>query len=130
MELDVFMKGNCTGEEITEYEASARYKDKKGASVKWKLKAIPMALDKDIKRKCISNNYFDQLKYLEMLVVNSIIFPDLKNADLQDSYGVRGESALLEKLLLGGEYNKLAIKVQEINGLLDMNQLITQAKNA
>lgn len=130
MELDVFMQGNNTGETVTDYVASNRYKDKKGVPVKWKIKAISMALDKELKRKCIASGQFDQLKYLELLVASSIVYPDLKNASLQDSYGVRGETALLEKLLLGGEYNKLAIKVQEINGLVDMSQLINQAKNA
>ena len=46
----------------------------------------------------------------------SVIFPDLKDAALQDSYGVIGAEKLLGKLLLSGEYDALRSAVEEING--------------
>ncbi|MNN89462.1 Phage XkdN-like protein [compost metagenome] len=57
-------------------------------------------------------------------------FPDLKNAELQKSYGVMGAEALLHKMLLPGEYANLVQKVQELNGFdADMNELVEEVKN-
>ena len=45
-----------------------------------------------------------------------MVFPDLKDAALQNSYGVVGAERLLAKLLLAGEYDRLRMAVEEING--------------
>ena len=64
------------------------------------------------------------------LVVASVVFPDLKDAELQKSYGVLGADQLLRKMLLPGEYATLLQKVQEVNGFdRDVNELAEEVKN-
>ncbi len=73
---------------------------------------------------------FDRAEYISALTAVAVVFPDLKNAELQKGYGVLGESALLQKMLFVGEYAELAQAVQELSGLdKDINEDIEEAKN-
>ncbi len=73
---------------------------------------------------------FDRTEYVSALTAAAVIFPDLKNAELQKAYGVLGESALLQKMLYIGEYAELAQAAQELSGLdKDINDDIEEAKN-
>lgn len=68
--------------------------------------------------------------YLALLVTTSVVHPDLKNVELQKSYGVMGAETLLRKMLLPGEYAELVQNVQRINGFdQDMNELVQEVKN-
>ena len=58
----------------------------------------------------------DERRYESMVLAESVVFPDLRDAALQDSYGVAGAERLLGKLLLAGEYDRLRRAVEEING--------------
>ena len=40
---------------------------------------------------------FDRFKYVDEITAAAIVFPDLKNVDLQKAYGVLGEVKLLKK---------------------------------
>ena len=55
-------------------------------------------------------------RYCGRLCEESVLYPDLKNAALQDSYGVMGGAALLKAMLNGGEYVFLVRQVEEVNG--------------
>lgn len=73
---------------------------------------------------------FDRAEYVASLTASAVVFPDLKNAELQKRYEVLGESALLQKMLYAGEYAELAQAVQEISGLEeDPNETIDEVKN-
>ncbi|MNC83125.1 Phage XkdN-like protein [compost metagenome] len=62
--------------------------------------------------------------------MTSVVYPDLKDAELQKSYGVLGADQLLRKMLLPGEYATLLQKVQSINGFdKDVNELADEVKN-
>ncbi len=64
------------------------------------------------------------------MTASAVVFPDLKNTELQSAYGVLGESALLQKMLYVGEYAELAQKVRELSSLdEDINEDIEEAKN-
>jgi hypothetical protein len=73
---------------------------------------------------------FDRAEYVSAMTALSVVYPDLKNAELQNAYGVLGESALLQKMLFVGEYAELAQKVRELSSLdEDINEEIEEAKN-
>lgn len=73
---------------------------------------------------------FDRAEYVSALTATAVVSPDLTNAELQKAYGVIGETSLLNKMLLVGEYAELAQKVQELSGLdSDINEDIEEAKN-
>ena len=64
------------------------------------------------------------------LTASAVVFPDLKNAELQKTYGVLGEAELLKAMLYVGEFAELAQAVQELRGLdIDINEEIEEVKN-
>ncbi len=54
--------------------------------------------------------------YLVRLAAACTVFPNLKDAELQNSYHAMGEEELLTRMLTAGEYADYVIKVQEVCG--------------
>lgn len=72
----------------------------------------------------------DRTEYSHALVASAVIFPDLKNAELQKAYGVLGETSLLGVMLNIGEFATLSQAVSELSGLDDdINEDIEEVKN-
>mgnify|MGYP003289542852 CR=1 FL=1 len=136
----VFMAGNAAVTENIKYVASKRFV-KNGKPVEWELKPAGSDLDEAIRKECTKrvpiqgkrgqyNQETDTDKYIGRLCVACIVYPDLNNAELQDSYGVKTGDALLKKMLLPGEYTELKAKVMEVNGYdMSMEELVDEAKN-
>ncbi|AUS95040.1 phage portal protein [Clostridium thermosuccinogenes] len=73
---------------------------------------------------------FNRTEYIHALTASAVVFPDLKNAELQKSYGVLGEAELLKTMLYVGEFAELAKEVQALSGLdVDINEDIEEVKN-
>lgn len=90
-----------------------------------------LLIKKYTKRDKKGNEIFDRTGYIHELVASAVVFPDLKNAELQQAYGVLGETELLKEMLLVGEFATLAQAVQELSGLdVDINEEIEEVKNA
>ena len=106
-----------------------------GKPVEWEIR--PIATDENdrllkkhskINKKGIQS--FDRAAYLNELVASAVVYPDLKNAELQNAYGVRGEVSLLTKMLLIGEFATLNEAVQSLSGLdLEENDELEEVKN-
>ena len=80
------------------------------------------------------NQYTSELdsnRYVRLLCTNSVVFPNLKDAELQDSYGVSTPDDLLVAMLTAGEFNILAEKVSELsmNKSVITDEDIEEAKN-
>jgi hypothetical protein len=107
-----------------------------GKPVPFVIRAITQEENKQLmkkysKRDKRGNETFDRTEYVSALTASAVVFPDLTNAELQKAYGVLGESSLLQKMLLVGEYATLAQAVQDISGLEeDINEDIEEVKNA
>ncbi|RHW49722.1 hypothetical protein DS831_06050 [Bombilactobacillus bombi] len=74
----------------------------------------------------------DQNKLTDLMMVNSVIFPDLNDERLQKSWGVVANPAgVLKKMLSAGEYAELGEHVQALSGfdINDINSLSETAKN-
>lgn len=135
-DFEVFLQGSGVDDEI-EYIASKRFKGENGNVVPWKLKAISAEKNNAIRKECTINKsrknggpQFDETKYMSRLCAESVVYPNLRQASFQDAIGVKTPEALLTKLLIGGEYDRLQAKVLEINGYeFDMDELVEQAKN-
>ena len=87
-----------------------------------------------IQKGCIKtdkkgNSIFDRVKYVSETTAAAVVFPDLKNADLQKVYGVIGEASLLRKMLYANEYSLLTDAVQELAGVADFAELEEEVKN-
>ena len=136
----VFMAGNAKNDENVKYVASKRFVAN-GKPVEWEIRAIDSDLDEALRKQCTKKvpvagkrgQYTpetDTDKYLGEMCVACTVYPDLNNAELQESYGVMGADALLKKMLLPGEYTEYKTKVMEVNGYdMSMEELVDEAKN-
>ena len=139
-DFTMFMAGNANKNETVKYVASKRF-NAKGKPVEWELKAIDSDLDEMIRKECTKrvpipgkrgqfNQETDTDKYIGKMCVACTVFPNLNDAELQDSYGVKSADALLKKMLLPGEYTEYKAKVMEVNGYdMSMEELVDEAKN-
>lgn len=136
--LSAFFAQNVNSEIIEEVVISDRFKDETSNPIAWKLRsmteeeneAIRKSAQRKVREKGVVTIDTNTEEYLAKLVVSSVIFPDLKDADLQKSYGVMGSDRLLRKMLLPGEYAALLQKVQEINGFdKGVNDFADEVKN-
>lgn len=108
--------------------------------VNWKIKAIDSDLDEALRKDCTKKvpsgkrgqftQELDTDKYIGKMCVACTVYPDLNNAELQDSYKVKSADALLKRMLLPGEYTDYKSKVMEVNGYdMSMEELVDEAKN-
>lgn len=136
----VFMAGNAVKNESVKYVASKRFVAN-GKPVEWEIKAIDSDLDELLRKECTKrvpipgkrgqyNQETDTDKYIARMCVACTVYPNLNDAELQDSYGVKSADALLKKMLLPGEYTEYKAKVMEVNGYdMSMEDLVDEAKN-
>lgn len=119
--LAAFLKPVTVENELI--EVSDRYRDENGKPVKWEIRAITSKENDQLMRKHTKRDkktkqeIFDRTSYTNDLVASAVVYPDLKNAELQNAYGVLGEVELLQKMLIMGEFMKLSEEVQKISGL-------------
>ncbi|WP_127531195.1 phage tail assembly chaperone [Paenibacillus kobensis] len=138
-DLSAFYAQNAVMEEAETFIVSERFRNSEGAPVPWKLRSMTEAENEECRKSAtrkVKGKHGQQTvetnadEYLAKLVVASITYPDLKDAQLQQSYGVLGAEGLLRKMLRPGEYAGLVAKVQELNGFdRDMNDLVEEVKN-
>ena len=139
-DFSIFIAGKAEQTETVKYVASKRFTDK-GKPVEWEIKPIDSDLDEAIRKDCTKKvpivgkrgqytQETDTDKYIGKMCVACTVYPDLNNAELQDSYGVKCADDLLKKMLLPGEYTEYKTKVMEVNGYdMSMDDLVEEAKN-
>lgn len=138
-DLSIFFAQNVSGDIVEDHVVSERFKDKDGKPVPWQIRSLTQAESEAIRKSATKYNKgkngmrmpeIDSDEYLAKLAVSCVVFPNLKDAELQKSYGILGAEALLRKMLLPGEYTSLLEKVQELNGFdRDINEDIEEIKN-
>ena len=140
--LSAFLADNVLPAENEKYVVSKRFLGEDGEPVEWEIRAISSAEDEELRRACRKRvpvpgkrgqytQETDADTYIGKLAVACTVFPDLRNKELQDSYHVLGEEALLKAMLTAGEYSSYLEKVQQVCGFdADMQELVEQAKNS
>lgn len=134
MSLTAFLKENVANPfEEVDFIVSNRFKNEDGA-ISWKLRAMSpdSALLATDRATVIQGrqNKFKTDKYFKDIVTETVIYPNLRDKELQDSYGVMEPGQLLNKMLNAQEFNRLLEKCMEINGLKkSFDDLKTEAKN-
>ncbi|SCY93248.1 phage tail assembly chaperone [Alkaliphilus peptidifermentans] len=138
-DLQLFFAQNVESDIVEEFVVSERFKNKEGKAVSWKIKAITEAENETIRKSAtkltkgkngIKVPETSPEEYLSKLIVASVVFPNLKDAQLQKSYGVIGSDELIKKMLLAGEYSSLVEKIQKTNGFnVDINEIVDEVKN-
>ena len=140
--LSAFLAENALTVDHIKFPASPRFLDeKKKKPMLWEIKTISATEDEALRKACAKrvpvpgkkNQYqreTDYDMYLGKLAVACTVFPDLNNADLQNSYHVMGGEALLKAMLTPGEYAEYVSKVQEVCGFdITLQDEVDEAKN-
>ena len=138
-DLKFFLKQNTIPVENQEVEVSKRFKDDAGNTVKFEIKSISNEMDDALRKqntrqvkkaKGVVVPELDQQKYFVDLVLKSLVYPDLDDKELQDSWGVMDSKELINAMLLPGEYTALLQEVQKINGWdLNVEDIKDEVKN-
>ena len=137
-----FLKASKKVKPNVKYAASENFVDDKGKPLEWEIKPLSTADNERIKEECTSiietrdrgvRAYpkIDIKALTAKQMVASVCFPDLYNAELQDSYGVKEPEDLLFAMLdEAGEYQNFVMFVQKYNKLnVTMDDKVEDAKN-
>lgn len=140
--LSLFLKKNKKVKENVKFAATKSLCDDKGNALEWEIKPLTTKESDDIREECtieipvkgkpnIYRQKVNSSKFGAKMLVKSIVFPDLYNAELQDSYGVSTPEDLIREMIDDpGEYNKFLAYVQEFNGFdTSMGDKVEEAKN-
>lgn len=125
--LRAFLAENAVKVEVTKYVASKRFIDEKGSPIEWEIGCITSSDDEELRKAATKrvpvpgkrNQFTRELDvnlYLGRLAAKCTLFPNLDDAELQNSYGVMGADVLLKAMLTPGEYADYLLKVQDVNG--------------
>lgn len=143
MDFAMFMKGNALPVEDREVVVSKRFVSD-GKPVLWKIHAITTEEDEELREEHTKMipapgkagkrgsmvPRLDANAYGVALTAACVSYPDLNNAALQDSYGVKGAVALLRSMLMPGELADLQMAVTEICGFQTFDEMVDDAKNS
>ena len=136
MSLTAFLRENVPNPfDEVDFAVSDRFKDENGNVIAWKLRAMSVdaslvSSDKAMTVDKRGNADFKVSEYYKNIVVNSVVYPNLHDKNLQDSYKVYNPCDLLNAMLSSREFNKLLKKCQEINAIdKDFDTLKDEVKN-
>lgn len=137
--LSAFMAQNVIKQEHMRLAVSPRFMED-GKPVEWEARALTTEEDEALRKKFTRHvqvtgkpgqfrDEFDANGYLAAMAAACTVYPDLNDAELQDSYGALGAEALLKKMLLAGESTLYFAKLQELNGFTSFEEQVDEAKN-
>ena len=138
--LTAFLKKNKRVRSNVFYAASADFTDENGTPALWELRPVTTAENEHIREACTREvtdkrgdvqRRVDTAAYMAQLAAAAVVQPNLYDAALQDSYGVKTPEALLREMIdNAGEYAALLAKVSELSGFdRDFRAEIEEAKN-
>lgn len=139
--LSAFLAENALKVENIKHIVSKRFVGEDGKPMEWEIACITSSEDEQLRKDCTKRvqvpgkkNQFTQETdynlYLGKLAAKCTVFPNLLDAELQDSYGVKGDDALLKTMLTPGEYAEYLTKIQEVNGFdISFDEKVDEVKN-
>lgn len=138
MSLQSFFKNNAIqADTVAEVTVSDRFVDEEGKPIKWQLKALPpkrfMVLTSGMvsitKKGDVDLSAMDDATF--QLVAETVVYPNLRDAELQNSYGVMGVIDLINEMLTTKEFQLLSKKVNELHqNDKDLDELVNEVKNS
>ena len=138
--LSCFLAGNVEKRTNKKIVISDRFKDKDGKAVPWEIRPISASEDEEIRKTCTKRvqvvgkkgqftQDFDANAYLAKLAAKAVVFPDLNDTELQNSYGVMGAEQLVKNMLYKDEFDKLTEILIEETDSENIEDLVDEAKN-
>ena len=138
--LSAFMAQNAKKVENRKIVASTRFIGEDGKPMEWEICCITAGENQKLRKSCMRSvpvqgkrgqytQEFDNAGYQAKLVTKCTVFPDLNDAELQESYGVMGAEQLISVMLTLGEFDEYLSAILDLNGFADMDDLVDEAKN-
>lgn len=137
-----FMKANKIQKANEMHPVTASLCDDTGKPLDFEFRHITSAENENIRAACTKDvpvtgkpgmyrPKIDTSAYVKKLICASIVAPDMHDADLQDSYGVKTPEDLLMAMVDNpGEYQNLAAYVQQLQGFnVSFEDKVNEAKN-
>ncbi|EOT26509.1 hypothetical protein C805_00601 [Eubacterium sp. 14-2] len=137
-----FMKENKFNRENGTYAPTSSLTDETGKPLEWEFRHVSSKENEDLRDSCTIEvqvtgkpNLFrprvNSSQYLVRLIATSTVFPDLYDAGLQDSYGVKTPEDLVYALVDDpGEYQRLGSWIQKFQGFdKALEEKVNEAKN-
>lgn len=136
-----FMRANKIQKQNVMHPVSKYLLDDDGNPLLWELRPVTTRENERIQEQCMIEvpvkgkpNMFrpkmDTAAYKSKLMCAAVVFPDLNDKDLQDSYGVMNPEDLLKEMVDDpSEYTDLLLFVQQISGFKTLQEDVNEAKN-
>lgn len=138
-DFSLFMKKNKIKRENAFFPAVSDLKDENGEVLLWEIKPLSTREVEQLRLDCLreapvsgkASRVTLGEDFAVRLCAEAVVYPDLNNAALQDSYSVRSPEELLMAMIDDpGEFNAFMEFVQKLSGIgRNRAQLIQQAKN-
>lgn len=141
-DLSRFLKKNKIVKDNMKFPATKSLVDENGEPLLWEIRALTTKEDAAIRDECtvdvpvtgkpgIYRPRFNGNKYLAKMAAKCVVFPNLNDKELQDSYGVMGaEQLVMEMIDNPGEYNEFMNRVQAFHGFSEtFKEKVDEAKN-
>lgn len=134
--FEAFLKQNKKNTGTKKIAASKAFVDEKGKPVLWEIRPIKSkeaSAIRSVTNKIGKNGKIniDNEMFNRMAAVKATVYPNLNDAELQDSYGVKCAEDLIQELLDNdGEYQKYVQEIMKLSGYnVSDGELVEEAKN-
>ena len=138
--LSAFMRPNVAEITNARFAPSPRFVGEDGKPIEWEICCISADEYARVRSGCIRQEpvagkksqftqKLDTYEFQAKVCARCTVFPDLKDAGLQDSWGVAKPEDLLGAMLIGGEFDDYVTEVFRINGFKTENEQVDEAKN-
>lgn len=137
-----FMKANKVERKNEQYAPTASLIGSDGTPLRWEFRHITSKENEKLRDSCTAEvqitgkpNLFrpklNTSQYISGMIVASTVSPDLYDAELQDSYGVKTPEELLYVMVDdAGEYQDLSVWMQKFQGFTkSFDDKVDEAKN-
>lgn len=130
--INQFFKENRKERKHEKFKVTKSFTDEKGEALEWELRPISNKKMASIRRDLTGKDgKVDGQRFALALAAAAVVDPNLNDASLQDSYGVKKPEDLLQELCYPAELDILEAKVLDMNGYGDdLGSLIEEAKNS
>lgn len=136
-----FMAGNAKKTENKKVVVSKRMiNPETGKPEEWEIRLLSAGENEELQRRCmvnvpvpgqpgVYNRQLDHQAYVGEMAAACVVYPELNDAELQDSYGVKTAKALLWVMLEPKEYSLLVNEVTALGSVETLETLVDEAKN-
>lgn len=141
-DLSRFLKKNKATKENLKIAATKTLVDEKGKPLVWEVRPLTTKEDSALREDCtvdvqvtgkpgMFRPKFYANRYLAKMAAACVVYPNLNDKELQDSYGVMGAEQLIQEMIDDpGEYNEFMSQVQSYHGFeQNFQDKVDEAKN-